>query len=149
MKHAHWNRSTGFTLTELLITVAVVAILVSLTYPSYQEFVLKSRRTEAKAALMANMQLFERHFSQVNTYYVSSANQTVWSGFKTWSGDNPDSGLYAISANTACGSKNGQCVELRARPLRGDARCGTLVLDSMGVKSNILGGARTNTPDCW
>ena len=141
--------SAGFTLTELMITVAIVAILATMAYPSYQEFVLKSRRAEAKAALMDNMQLFERHFSQANTYYISSANQTVWTGFKTWSGDNPNSGFYEITANTACGNNDGLCVELRARPLRGDATCGTLVLNSMGVKSNILGGTASNTPNCW
>ncbi len=41
----------GFTLIELMITVAVVAILSAIAYPSYQEYVLRSRRVEAQSLL--------------------------------------------------------------------------------------------------
>jgi len=151
MKRTLRYHSAGFTLTELMITVTIVAILASVAYPSFQQFVLKGRRAEAKAALMDDMQLFERHFSQVNTYNVSNATNTTWNGYKTWSGDNANSGFYTIAANTQCGSGNGQCVELQASPNRGDAMCGTLVLRSTGEKFNILAGttAYVNTPNCW
>jgi type IV pilus assembly protein PilE len=151
MKRTPARRPAGFTLTELMITLAIVAILASMAYPSYQEFVLKSRRAEAKAALMDNMQLFERHFSQVNTYNASSTVNTVWTGYKNWSGDNPNSGFYTITASIQCGRGDGQCVELQARPNRGDAMCGTLVLRSTGEKYNILTGttAYATTANCW
>ncbi len=53
-------RQRGFTLMELMIVVVVVAILSMVAYPAYTQFVQKGRRTQAKAALMENMQLFER-----------------------------------------------------------------------------------------
>jgi type IV pilus assembly protein PilE len=46
------SRARGFTLIELMITVAVVAILTALAYPSYQQYVIRGKRSSAKAAMM-------------------------------------------------------------------------------------------------
>jgi len=46
-------RARGFTLIEVMITVAIVAILAGVALPSYREHVRKSRRAEAQAYLMA------------------------------------------------------------------------------------------------
>ena len=48
--------SHGFTLIELMIVVAIVAILASIAYPSYKDSVLKSRRAEARTALSELLQ---------------------------------------------------------------------------------------------
>ena len=61
-------RSTGFTLIELMIVIVVVAILAAIAFPSYQSYVLKAGRTDAKASLLFNAQLLERCFTQNNTY---------------------------------------------------------------------------------
>ena len=58
----------GFTLIELMITVAIVGILASIAYPSYIESVRKGRRAEARAALTELMQQQERFMTQNNTY---------------------------------------------------------------------------------
>lgn len=128
-----------------MIVVIVVAILSTIAYPSYTQFVQKSRRTQAKAALMENMQLFERHFAQANTYAASSTDLThAWNGFRTYSGDAQTSTSYQISAVGCSGSANvDQCVELQAQPPnngKDDPTCGTLVYRSTGEKLNILLG---------
>ncbi|AZG13664.1 MULTISPECIES: type IV pilin protein [Cupriavidus] len=148
------GRQAGFTLMELMVTVTVIGILAAIAYPSYQEFIRKGRRTEAKAALMENMQLFERHFSQVNTYYAAGTTVT-WDGYKKYSGDNPTGAKYTISAIpcTGAGTPNdGQCVELRAKPNAGfdDPTCDALVLRSTNEKLVAIGStAPKSVPNCW
>ena len=58
----------GFTLVELMIAVAIVGILASIAYPSYQDSVRKSRRADAKGALLGFANAMERHFTENNSY---------------------------------------------------------------------------------
>lgn len=60
--------TTGFTLIELMITVAIVAILAAVAYPSYIEHVRKSRRAQAKADLVELAQLAERFHTANGTF---------------------------------------------------------------------------------
>jgi len=46
------RRHAGFTLIEMLVTVAVISILAAIAYPSYQDQVRRSRRAEAQSLLM-------------------------------------------------------------------------------------------------
>jgi type IV pilus assembly protein PilE len=47
-----FKRSSGFTLIELMIVVTIMGILTAITYPSYTEYVTRSKRADAKAALL-------------------------------------------------------------------------------------------------
>ncbi|AVS93976.1 prepilin-type cleavage/methylation domain-containing protein [Paracidovorax avenae] len=67
----------GFTLIELMITVAIVGILASIAYPSYREYVAKSRRAEARAVLLAAQQWMERFYSENYRYDKNSAGVAV------------------------------------------------------------------------
>lgn len=61
----------GFTLIELLVTVAVVAILAAVAVPSYQYFILKSRRDDAKTALAA-LQMAQEKYRGNNLTYATT-----------------------------------------------------------------------------
>lgn len=58
----------GFTLIELMIVVAIVAILLMVAYPSYQTFLVKANRSEAKSYLMDLAQKQQLYFNDSRTY---------------------------------------------------------------------------------
>jgi len=58
----------GLTLIELMITVAIVAILAAIAYPSYSRQILRSHRTDAKSALLQIQVAQEKYFLQNNAY---------------------------------------------------------------------------------
>lgn len=149
----------GFTLVELMITIAIVAILAAVAYPAYTQFVQKGRRAEAKAALMDNMQLFERHYAQINSYASTTGTPTtVWAGYKNYSGDKPSGSGYTANYSIAVAmcpnyTDYSQCIELRATPSKGDSTCNTLVYRSTGEKLYIPVGSTTPISPaptgCW
>lgn len=65
-------KNKGFTLIELMIAVAIVGILAAIAYPSYTEYVRKTRIAEAAATILEVAQIAERYYSQ-NGDYVDDA----------------------------------------------------------------------------
>ncbi len=58
----------GFSLMELMIAVAVMAILTVIAYPSYNNYIASAKRAEAKAALLEAAQYLERQFTAEGNY---------------------------------------------------------------------------------
>ena len=147
--------TNGFSLMELLITLAVLSILVSIAYPSYASFLLKARRAEGRAALVELMQQQERYMTQNNTYYrytidTSGITNPQNVPFKTFSGDSKDNSSYFI-ASRFCNPQNDEnppiknCVLLAAKPVNPDPDAGELWLYSTG-KKDCTG---SNPSVCW
>jgi len=67
-EHMMLKRQRGFTLIELMVTVAVIAILAAIAFPSYQDSLRKSRRTDGKNALTQAVANMERYYTENNTY---------------------------------------------------------------------------------
>ena len=100
-------RQQGFTLIELMITVAILGILSSVAVPSYMSYVTKSKRTEAKTELLKVAQLQESYYVQ-NLSYAKSLNGTTGLGFSGAS-ETTESGLYKITTlgtPTSCDGTN-------------------------------------------
>ena len=62
------QKMLGFTLIELMIVVAIVAILAAIAYPSYQDSVRKTKRGDGKAAVVELANFMERVYTETNAY---------------------------------------------------------------------------------
>jgi type IV pilus assembly protein PilE len=71
------KQQRGFTLVELMATVAIVAILAAIAMPSYREHVNKTRRAEAASALLDASQALERYYSANGTYLATKKTGTT------------------------------------------------------------------------
>ena len=146
----------GFTLIELMITVAIVGILAAVAYPSYIAYIAKGRMAECRGGLFQSMQQQERYFSQYNAY-VTFAEGAVTATTKAFSGDSATNSacLMTSIACTAPGdTATTACIELRARPtfsLSGAyTGIGYLYLDSDGRKGCTVASTRTTSnTNCW
>lgn len=139
-------RPHGFTLVELMITVAIVGILAAVAYPSYTSFVAKGNRAEGRAAVMKMLQDQERYFTQRNSYVVVNTNATG-NELKNFSGDSRATSKYLVTAAACAGSTIAQCVEVSAVPQfgSGDPDVGTLTSTSAGAR----GCSGSKKQLCW
>lgn len=148
--------SRGFTLIELMITVAIVGIIAAVAFPSYQNYVRQSNRAVAKAILYENAQFMERFYTQNNQYIASVGPNGVANGgggddiavvLPITQSPKPGPGVVA-QYNISLAAVADATFTLRAVPvatgsMAGDP-CGTLTLTNTGVQ-----GAGGNVADCW
>ena len=127
-----------------MITVAIVAILAAVAYPSYQDSVWKGRRGEAKSAIMRALQAQERNYTQTNSYVAYAYTSPPSGAFPGYSGDGATNSRYRIDATATgsglCSGATGlsQCVVVTATVIgsTADPKCGTsLAMDSQGNKA--------------
>ena len=161
-------RNKGFTLMELMVTVAIISVLASIAYPSYTSSVLKGKRAQAKTALADLLQQQERFMTQKNCYLafttdtsgVAVATAASVCGFtagtavpfKTYSGDNLAGSAYLLMAD-ACPSSSAsmspvmstqECIRVIAKPTGNDPAVGSLRMTSTGITDCTAPGSNTD-----
>ena len=141
MKMRH-RQAAGFTLIELMITVAIVGILAAVAYPSYNAYIQKGERARAKAFMLDVAQKEERYFTSANVYCVSTTDCP-------WLTAPADVKRYSV---TVAYPKDGDnkditsALVITATPLEAfpDPVCGWLKLTNLGLKTSEKSDAT-----CW
>lgn len=137
---------SGFTLIELMVVVAIIAIIASIALPSYQNTVTKVRRGDAEDMMELFRQAMERHYSKHYNYLDAAENGDIGVPriFHQYSPSNGQNKYYQLEISRA----GLDCFELKATPLAGSAQqnepCGILYLDHAGRR-----GSANNTGICW
>lgn len=131
----------GFTLIELMITVAVIAILAAIAYPSYLDQVRKGRRAEGRDALLAIAQAQERYYTVNGSYATNLTNLQVGSVVDCSKAPcvSRDEGYYQISLAATANTFTATATPIGAQA--GDS-CKSMTINQVGAR----GGTGS---DCW
>lgn len=142
------SRVRGFTLIEVMIVVAVIAILAAVAYPSYQDSVIKTRRSAAQGCLVEMAQFMERFYTTNMRYDQTAATPPVAVALANPSCRADMAAFYTFSFVT--NEPTQTTYTLQAVPqgsqVADNARCGTLTLTQAGTKGRSGSAALR---DCW
>ncbi len=67
----------GFTLIEVMVTVAIIAILASVALPAYTDYIMRGRVADATRALSARRAAMEQYFQDQRSYAAPAAGSNV------------------------------------------------------------------------
>ena len=128
------TRQRGFTLIELMVTVAIVAILASIAYPAYTRYVQRGYRSEGIAMLNEAVARMERYYAQNNTYAIPN---TAALGFTSLTSP---TGKYLLSIPVA--TATAYTLQIAPQGSQLADTCGTMSIDQAGAKLPA-------TAECW
>ena len=135
----------GFTLLEVMVTVAIVGILAAVSYPSYTSYMVRTQRAAATACLTEMGQFMERVYASNLRYDQNNGSATALPGVQCRTSL---ASRYTISF--ASGEPTDRTFRVQAVPkaaqAANDGKCATLSLTQTGAKG-VTGTGTVD--DCW
>lgn len=132
------RQQQGFTLIELMIVIVIVAILALIAFPSYNNYIVKTKRTAAEGCLMQYANYMERLYATDLRYDKAKDLPTLACANDQ---DTGGSYTYGFASSTLTSST----YTIQAAPKGTDAQCGTLSLDQSGTRGVSSGTVSA----CW
>ena len=143
------RRKHGFTLIELMIVVAIVAILAAIAVPWWGRYSYRARRADAQKLLVHVAQAEERFYTDFNHYPLTASSL----GYTT-NAPLSENGYYQLALTLPAATSTGQGYTATATPVAGgpqaDDACGALSIDSTGQKLPDPSNTSANSNGrCW
>jgi type IV pilus assembly protein PilE len=141
-----FSPARGFTLVELMITLVIAAILITVAVPSYRRYILRSQRTDATVALTRIQSAQEKYFLQYNRY-APELTRAPPDGLAL--PNVSDGGYYDIELTPGA-----MAYQAKATPREGsgqteDKHCQLFEIDHNSVKHANDGSGTDRTNECW
>jgi type IV pilus assembly protein PilE len=141
------NRMRGMTLVELMVVLAVIAILSSIAVANYRQYVVRSNRTDATSALLRIQVAEEKYFLQNNTY-TTDVTDAPPTGLGVASPTT--NGFYTLAVTGNPGSTNNIATSFLATATATgsqtqDTSCATLTINDQGQRGSSPSASST----CW
>ena len=154
--------AAGFTLIELMITLAIVAILASIALPSYGAYVARARRADARTQLVQAAQFMQRYYAANDRYDQDRGGNGVLATLPLGMPENlrrsPADGTAVYQLNTSIAAAgnytatlNVSAYTLTMAPITGGVAatdaCGMFTITSTGVRG--VASATKTRDECW
>ena len=137
------KESAGFTLIELMITVAIVGILAAIALPAYNQYIARGKRAEARAAILQAEGWLERFYTENNTYTTATGTNAT---FNSRYSSVPSSGAANYSVTLVVTAASFTITTAPLGSMSGD-KCGSYLKTNVGSLA-IGGGATAPLADC-
>lgn len=149
-------RAGGFTLIEIMVTVAIVGVLAAIALPSYAGYIARARRADARTQLVQAGQFMQRFYVANDGYASDRAGNPVSSQVPGSLTQSPADGRKLYDLIIPAETLNALGFEMRMVPvaggLMGSDSCGTFALNSTGVRSVVVNGTVDTgalRDSCW
>lgn len=131
------KKQTGFTLIELMVVLVIISIIMAYAVPSYRQYVLRAKRSEALNALLLTASLQEKYYANNNTY-GTDANLNLATTYPAPTVANKRA--YTISMVNTATSYTIKAVAYGGQTE--DTGCTEFTIDHLGTKKPVSG-------KCW
>ncbi|VVP84120.1 type IV pilin protein [Pseudomonas fluorescens] len=125
----------GFTLIEIMIVIAIIGIVLTISIPSYNEYVKKGRRAEVVSLLSEQAQSLERFYTK-NNVYTGITGLSAGNDFYTLTPTITDQTFLLTAAR-------------KAGTAMATDKCGDFTLTNTSVRSMNNATTGLTTKDCW
>jgi type IV pilus assembly protein PilE len=146
--HSPWRRnSRGFTLIELMVVIAVIAVLANIALATYRNYILRANRTEGRMALLSIQVAQEKFFLQNNTYAqdiaTTIAAPPAGLGINLTAGGVTSGGNYTLSFSAVTPNSYTLQAVATGPQIKDTAACLTFTINDQGQRTPA------DSTGCW